>query len=423
VSAMKLRSVLAVPLRLRGAVVGAVYVDHRYRRGAFTQEAALLVLDLADVAAIALHNARLAEENERRRAEVAALNARLEADLAREREALGSAREALDSARATARAESLGLRYPYDALVGRSPRMLELLRLVDRATATHLPVVIHGESGTGKELVARALHENGARQARAFVPINCAAVPETLLEAELFGHARGAFTGADRDRRGLFEIADGGTLFLDEIADTSPAMQTKLLRVLQDGTVRRVGAERAVKVDVRVIAASNRDLRRLVDEGQFREDLFYRLHVIRIDVPSLRERSEDIPALVAHFLRKLAGAAGGQVKKVDRAALARLVAHPWPGNVRELENEMARAAALGGDVIGVADLSSQVASADPGAQPASPDDLAMKPRVERLERGLLREALSRAAGNQTTAARLLGLSRFGLQKKLKRYDL
>jgi transcriptional regulator with GAF, ATPase, and Fis domain len=408
VSAFRLRSVLAAPLRVHGRVVGCVYVDHRFRRGAFAEDAVELVLDLADVAAIALRNARLVEE-------VAGLNKRLEEDLERKVAELDGARAALRTA------EGLEIRYRYDALIGRSPRMLELLRLVDRATETSLPVVIYGESGTGKELVARALHENGPRAGRPFVPVNCAAVPEPLLEAELFGHVRGAFTGADRDRRGLFEVADGGTLLLDEIADTSPAMQTKLLRVLQSGEIRRVGGERARVVDVRVVAASNKDLRRRVTEGAFREDLFYRLHVIRIDVPPLRERSEDIPAMVTHFLGRLAGER--TPKQVDRQAMARLLAYPWPGNVRELENELARAAALGAEVIGLSDLSPVIAATDPTMAPAEPDDLRLRPRVERLERQLIREALGRAGGNQTLAARALGLSRFGLQKKLKRYGL
>jgi transcriptional regulator with GAF, ATPase, and Fis domain/tetratricopeptide (TPR) repeat protein/tRNA A-37 threonylcarbamoyl transferase component Bud32 len=416
VSALKLRSVMAVPLRVRGQVVGTIYLDHRFRRGAFDEDSVELVLDFADIAAIAVHNARLVAENDRQRREVVELNERLAAELERQRSELDGARAAL---RQTA---ALELRYPYDALIGRSPCMLELLRLVDRATETTLPVVIHGESGTGKELVARALHHNGPRRERAFVAINCAAVPEPLLEAELFGHVRGAFTGADRDRRGLFEVADGGTLFLDEIADTSPAMQGKLLRVLQDGEIRRVGGDRSRSVDVRVVAAANRDLRKLVEEERFREDLFYRLHVIRLDVPPLRERSEDIPVLVAHFLHKMAGPDRPQ-RRVDRAALARLCAHPWPGNVRELENEIARAAALGGEVLGVADLSPAIAAADPTILPSSADDLRLKPRVERMERALLREALSRHRGNQTLAAKDLGLSRFGLQKKLRRYGL
>ncbi len=412
VSSLRLRSVVAVPLRVRGEPVGALYVDHRFRRGAFGDDAVELLVDLADLAAVALENARLVEEAQARRAEAAELAERLRVELAHREVELDGARADLRTTRA------IELRFPYDALVGRSPRMLELLRLVDRATAVALPVVIHGESGTGKELVARALHQNGPRAGGPFIPLNCSAVPDTLLEAELFGHVRGAFTGADRDRRGLFEAADGGTLFLDEIADTSMAMQARLLRAVQDGEVRAVGGERTRKVDVRVIAAANRDLAREVEAGRFREDLFYRLHVLRLDVPSLRERSEDIPELVRHFLAKF----GRPDAKVARAAMARLCAFPWPGNVRQLENELARALALGDDVIDVDSLSPAVAASAPNAVPIGPDDLSLRVRVERLERTLLAEALARSRGNQTAAARLLGLSRFGLQKKLRRYQ-
>src|SRR6185295_20008547 len=196
----------------------------------------------------------------------------------------------------------LGVRYDYAGLIGQTPRMLELFRLLDRVTDTALPVVIYGESGTGKELVARALHHNGPRRKAAFVSESCGAIPETLLEAALFGHVRGAFTGAQGERRGLFEIADGGTLFLDEVGEMSPAMQVRLLRVLQEGEFRRVGGERVQKVDVRVVVASNRDLGRMVEEGKFREDLFYRLNVVRVALPPLRERADDIPLLVEHFL-------------------------------------------------------------------------------------------------------------------------
>src|SRR6476620_2427933 len=221
---------------------------------------------------------------------------------------------------------------------GRTPRMLELFRLLDRVTDTALPVVIYGESGTGKELVARAIHHNGPRRQRAFVSESCAAIPETLLEAALFGHVRGAFTGAQGERRGLFEIAHGGTLFLDEVGEMPASMQVKLLRVLQQGEFRRVGGEKTIKVDVRVLVASNRDLSRLVEEGRFREDLFYRLNVVRVALPPLRERREDIPLLVEHFLAKHAQAAGKPAKRVARAALTKLLGHRWPGNVRELEN-------------------------------------------------------------------------------------
>jgi transcriptional regulator with GAF, ATPase, and Fis domain len=409
--------VLAVPLSVKGRVVGCVYADHRLRAAAFGDSEVALVCDLAEQAAIAVENARLLGENERRRREVAQLNRELESKVASQAVELGELHKEVRSSRA-----ALAVRYNYDNLVGRTPRMLELFRLLDRVTDTALPVVIYGESGTGKELVARAIHHNGPRRDRSFVSESCAAIPETLLEAALFGHVRGAFTGADAERRGLFEIAHGGTLFLDEVGEMPPAMQVKLLRVLQQGEFRRVGGERALTVDVRVLVASNRDLGRLVEEGRFREDLYYRLNVVRVALPPLRERRDDIPLLVEHFLRKLAGPER-EPKKIARAALHKLVGYRWPGNVRELENELARAASLGGETISVDDLSPHVAAGAPEAAIESPDDLSLKVRVERLERTLLREAIQRADGNLTQAARLLGLSRFGLQKKMRRYGL
>jgi transcriptional regulator with GAF, ATPase, and Fis domain len=422
VSGLHLRSVLAVPLQIKGRAAGTVYVDHRLRRGAFGENDVRLVLDFAEQAAIAIENARLLAELRRRERQVEALNRRLEVELAVRREELTGMKQELASNR-----EALAVRYDYRNIVGRTPRMLELFRLLDRLTDTALPVVIQGESGTGKELVARAIHFNGPRKGRPFVSENCAAIPETLLESTLFGYARGAFTGADHDTRGLFEVADGGTLFLDEIGEMSPAMQGKLLRVLQVGEFRRVGSERMRKVDVRIVAATNRDLARMVDEGRFRQDLYFRLNVARISLPPLRERREDIPLIVERFLEQHAATAGQATPKLlDPAALARLVAYRWPGNVRELENEITRAYALSGERISAADLSPHVASAGTAGEPApsasdDPDSLLLRPRVERLERALLREALGRCGQNQTKAAELLGLSRFGLQKKLKRY--
>jgi transcriptional regulator with GAF, ATPase, and Fis domain/tetratricopeptide (TPR) repeat protein len=424
VSDLHLRSVLAVPLVVKGRAVGTIYADHRLRKGAFDDDDVKVVLDFADQAAIAIENARLLSELRRRERQVEALNRRLELELAARGEELTGIKQELRESR-----EALAVRYDYRNIVGRTPRMLELFRLLDRLTDTALPVVIQGESGTGKELVARAIHFNGARKDRPFVSENCAAIPETLLESTLFGYQRGAFTGAERDTRGLFEIADGGTLFLDEVGEMSPGMQGKLLRVLQEGELRRVGSERTRKVDVRVVVATNRDLPRMVEEGKFRQDLYYRLAVARIALPPLRERREDIPLIVEHLLAKLArdaaskGGEGAAAKPLDPAALARLVAYRWPGNVRELENELTRAYALSAERITVADLAPAIAaSGDDAAAVASDfDSLLLKPRVERLERSLLREALGRSANNQTKAAELLGLSRFGLQKKLKRY--
>jgi transcriptional regulator with GAF, ATPase, and Fis domain len=413
VAAMRLRSVLAVPLRQKGRVTGTIYVDHRFRSAAFDDEAIELVRELADIAAVAIENARLVEENRARQREIDELNRRLSDEVVEKEAELANVKARL------AATDRDGLRHAYDAIVGRSTAIVDMLELVDRATDTQLPVVITGESGTGKELVARALHENGPRREQAFVAINCGAVPESLLESELFGHVRGAFTGADRDRRGMFEVADGGTLFLDEVADTSLAMQAKLLRVLQESEIRRVGDGRTRKVDVRVVAATNKPLDPLVASGSFREDLFYRLSVLTIRVPPLRERIEDLPAIADHILRR----AHADPPAIDKGAMARLTNYPWPGNVRELENELARASALASGTIGPDDLSSRIATA-PAAPPGrDPDDLAIKPRVEALERSLVDEALKRTGGNQTAAAKLLGLSRYGLQKKLKRYGI
>jgi len=418
VSDLHLRSVLAVPLHIKGRAAGTIYVDHRLRQGAFRDDDVQLVLDFAEQAAIAIENARLLGELRKRERQIDVLNRRLQGELEARKEELSGMKQELRENR-----EALAIRYDYRNIVGRTPRMLELFRLLDRLTDTALPVVIQGESGTGKELVARALHFNGPRRQRPFVSENCAAIPETLLESTLFGALKGAFTGADHDSRGLFEVADGGTLFLDEVGEMSAAMQGKLLRILQTGELRRVGAERTRKVDVRIIAATNRDLGRMVEEGKFRQDLFFRLSVARIALPPLRERRDDIPAIVEHLLSKAAGA--GTPKGVAPAALARLAAYRWPGNVRELENELMRALAFCGDSIAVADLSPHVAGDAEAALTTleDPDSLTLRPRVERLERALLKEALSRSAGNQTRAAEALGLSRFGLQKKLRRYRM
>lgn len=420
VSDLHLRSVLAVPLSVKGNVVGTIYVDHRLRKGVFDDQAQAMVMDFAEQGAIAIENARLVSELRRRENQVQALNRRLEHELRVQEQALQGVREELKESRQVA-----ALRYDYRQLVGQTPRMLDLFHLLDRVTDTALPVVIEGESGTGKELVARAIHFNGPRRDRPFVSENCAAIPETLLESALFGHVKGAYTGADREARGLFAVADGGTLFLDEVADMSPAMQGKLLRVLQDGEFHRVGSERPQKVDVRVLVATNKDLERLVEQGKFRQDLFFRVSVVRLVLPPLRDRSEDIPLLVQHFMQKAAAASGTAAKSVDASALAKLCCYRWPGNVRELENEITRAAAFSGPVVTVADLSPQVrAGSDASATFADErDGMRLRPRVERLERNLIRETMTKCDGNQTKAAKSLGLSRYGLQKKLRRYRI
>ena len=407
VHALGLRSVLAVPLVARGDVLGVVYLDDRVRRGAFGPGELAWVKLVASQAALAIADARdqVLLRRAVRRAERA--NARLAADLGKREIELASVRAAL--------AET---RFPYDAIAGRSEPMRAMLKLVDRVTASDVPVLLAGESGTGKELVARAIHHNGARSSRAFVSENCGSIPEPLLESTLFGHVRGAFTGASSSRAGLFDVADGGTLLLDEIGEMPLAMQTKLLRVLQDGEIRPVGGERSRRVDVRILGATHRDLEAMVAAGTFREDLFYRLNVVTIRVPPLRERSEDIPLLVARFVETYAP---GRNVKVTRAAMDRLASYPWPGNVRQLENEVRRALVLADGAIDVAELGEDVARGGPAATRDA--GLGLRGKLDALESQLVREALQKTSGNQTRAAKALGISRFGLQKMIRRLRL
>ena len=296
--------------------------------------------------------------------------------------------------------------------------MVEIFRLLDRITAADLPVVITGESGTGKELVAKAIHHNGPRATMPFVAENCAAVPPTLIESILFGHVKGAFTGAARDNRGLFAAAHKGTLFLDEIGELPIEMQAKLLRVLQEGEVRPVGSHKAVAVDVRVLAATNRDLEELVARGEFREDLFYRLNVIPVKIPPLRERREDIPLLLDHMVAKHGG---DRAVKISREFMGAVQAAPWPGNVRQLENAVMRALVLGGDELSVEHLPATM----DGGRVSGPvaTTLEMEPRLEELKSDLIRAALRETSGNRSEAARLLGISRYGLQKMMTRMDI
>ncbi|HEY6106902.1 MAG TPA: sigma-54 dependent transcriptional regulator [Anaeromyxobacteraceae bacterium] len=307
-------------------------------------------------------------------------------------------------------------RYGLEHIVGRSQALREVLERVLRVAPTDATVLLTGESGTGKELVARALHAASRRAPHPFVPVNCAAITETLLESELFGHAKGAFTGAVRARRGLFEEASGGTLLIDEIGETTPNFQAKLLRALQEGEIRRVGESMPVKVNVRVIAATNQDLKKAIAEKRFREDLFYRLNVVPLRIPSLRERPEDIPLLAAHFLGRH-NRRTGEHKALTAEALQRLVDHPWPGNVRELENMVEQAAALSaGPEIRAPDIRFE-AGAPSEAAPTLAD------AVEVAERRAIRAALVRAGGDLGRVALDLGISATTLWRKMKRLGL
>jgi two-component system, NtrC family, response regulator AtoC len=314
-------------------------------------------------------------------------------------------------------------RYQFEGILGHSRPMQKLFHVLETVVRSNSTILITGETGTGKEVVARAIHHNSARRAYRFVALNCSAIPETLLEAELFGHVRGAFTGAVGARQGRFEQAHKGTLFLDEVGTMSNALQMKLLRALQEREFERVGDSQTIKVDVRVIAATNSDLAKMVAEGSFREDLYYRLHVIPIQLPPLRERRDDIPVLVKHFLEKFAS---GSQMQVSQAAMRALMAYHWPGNVRQLENAVERAVALSGGrrEIDSGDLPAELQVTPPEATTPIvdfPDDgLDLPAYLAAIERDLIQRSLDRTGGNRNRAAELLRIKRTTLVEKLKR---
>ena len=333
-------------------------------------------------------------------------------------------------------------RYKFEGLIGRSPAMRSLFQLLETVSPSSSTILVTGETGTGKEVVARAIHHNSPRRAQRFVALNCGAIPETLLEAELFGHVRGAFTGAIGTRQGRLEQAHKGTLFMDEVGTMSAGMQMKLLRVLQEREFERIGDTHTIKVDVRVVAATNSDLHRMVAEGTFREDLFYRLNIIPVHLPPLRERKEDIPLLVQHFLKKFSGPEAGVVSakahgrsesearalSISQQAMRCLMAYPWPGNVRQLENAIERAVALSGGrmQIETSDLTPDIQEASQAA--AAPDvnlpegGIDFERYVGRIELDLIRRALEKTGGNKGQASKLLNLKRTTLVEKLKRLE-
>ena len=318
--------------------------------------------------------------------------------------------------------EALGKRYAHPNVVARSPKMQEVLATVERVAPTNSTVLLGGESGVGKDLIARAIHEKSRRARGPFIKINSSAIPENLLESELFGYEKGAFTGANASKPGKFELADKGTLFLDEIGDVPPAIQVKLLRVLQEREFERLGGTRTVKVDVRLIAATNRDLRAALEEGTFREDLYYRLNVVPIDIAPLRERKEDIPDLASLFMERFCGGASQPVKGIAPEAVRILVSYHWPGNVRELQNIIERACALAkSDAIEPADihLDTRPVRAGTSENHFLPEGMTL----ERWEDEMIQEALRRASGNKSQAARLLGLSRNALRYRLSKIGI
>jgi len=424
---LRLRSVLCLPIEIEGKAEGVLYLDNRLQQAVFTEDdldtvelfagqAALAIRNARLVAALRLRNQKLLES----RAQIEGLNEQLGRKVRDRDQELAVVRAELERERG---------RYDYGDIVGASDGMRRVFQQLDRIIESELPVLIHGESGTGKELIARAIHFNGQRKERAFITENCAALPDSLLESELFGHTKGAFTGADRAKKGLIEQADGGTLFLDEIGDMTAEMQKKLLRVLQEGEVRPVGSSRTVKVDVRLLAASHRDLEAMVANRDFREDLYYRINVLGVQLPPLRERGEDIPLLAEALLARAAREAGRHAPVLTKEALAALVSYPWPGNVRELENEMRRLVVMAEEAVTPELLSSAVQSGTSragqrgiqGQAPAVDGDL--RAAVAAYEQRAIKAALEEHGGNKSRAAAALGISRFALQRKLDKYGL
>ncbi|RKY24400.1 MAG: sigma-54-dependent Fis family transcriptional regulator [Planctomycetota bacterium] len=424
----QLRSIMCAPLKIKEDIIGALYVDNRSIKGNFSQKDLDLLETICAQAAIAIENAQLVEDNLKQqrkllaaKEEVELLNKQLAEKVQRQSHELAAVRRSLERSQMC-----LETKYNYDNIIGRSEPLQRVFRLLDRTTETDVPVLIQGESGTGKELVARAIHFNGPRKSHPFISENASSISESLFESELFGHVKGAFTGAVSDRKGLFELADKGTLFLDEIGDLSMDMQSKLLRVIENGEIRRVGGKDIHKVDVRIITATNKDPAALVKQGLFREDLYYRLNVVKIVLPPLRERREDIPLLAEHFLKEHAEKTGTPLKALSPEASAALAEYDWPGNVRELENEICRLAVLSASspVITPEFVSPHIRNATPSSTVTIPE----QPRnlhatIEEIEKRIIVKTLNGCGGNKSKSARILGLSRDGLRKKMLRYGI
>jgi Nif-specific regulatory protein len=396
----KTRSMICVPLRTRKGFLGVFYALNK-ESGAFTERDEKILEIISGTIAVSLENARLYGE----------LKDHVHS-LEREKRLL------LNQVRAEA---------GFKEIIGSSSPMRRMFELMEKVLDTTTTVLIQGETGTGKELIAKVIHYNGPLKNKPFVAENCGALPENLLESELFGHVRGAFTGAIANKKGLFEIADGGTIFLDEIGEMSPLMQVKVLRVLQEGEFRPVGGSRNLKVNVRVIASTNRDLSEQIEKGQFREDLYYRINIFQITPPPLRQRKEDILALANHFLEKCAKKNNKVVPILTPQTLDLLIKYDWPGNVRELENEMERAQtmACGGKTISYELLSDKIKRLhkDHHFDDAEESETTLKDAVRRVERRMIEEALKYSGGNQSRAAKKLGLSRQGLLNKLVAYNI
>ena len=439
---LMIQSIACVPIRGApplGRTIGALYVETRLHPGVRFQRELPTLMAFADQAAIAIENARLLAENRARADELARANADLSAvrdELARllgkRTEQLAEARRDLKQVRAELRSH-----FGYAGLIGTSSSMRRVYALIERVKETDVPVLITGESGTGKEMVARAVHQAGPRAKKPFIGVNCAAIPANLLESELFGSVRGAFTGADRDRRGLFQEADGGTLLLDEIGEMPHKMQAGLLRVLQEKRVRPVGGTKEEVIDVRLIAATNRDLAHMVSAGTFREDLFYRLHVVEVHVPPLRDRVEDIPPLIDHFLTLFAARYRRDRRVVTRDAVRKISAFPWPGNVRQLEHSllsawlMSERAEITAEDIELPVAGTTLRPSSPkelgpsgaGRSPSTKPSAASTAEFKASERERILGALAACNWNRAQAAKMIGVPRRTFYRRLREFGI
>lgn len=392
------RSMICVPLKTRRGVIGVLYALNKLH-GEFSPKEVRLLEILSGTIAVSIEGVRFCGE-------------------------IKQYADSLEKENIRLKSEVWG-RFNLQGIIGSSEAMQRVFALLEKVIDTPTTVLITGETGTGKELLAKVVHYNGPMKDKPFVAENCGALSENLLESELFGHVKGAFTGAIADKKGLFELADGGTVFLDEIADMPYTMQTKLLRVLQEGIIRPVGGSRYRKVNFRLISSSNRDLAEEVKKGHFREDLFYRIQVFPIVLPPLRERIEDIPLLASHFLEKFAKKLNKPKGRLSPHALKVLMQYGWPGNVRELENEIERALTLAGDdrEIKVEYLSERMRASGKHALPANKTQVTLQAATEQLERQMVVKTLRKTDGNRSQAARILGLTRQGLLNKIARYNI
>jgi len=398
-------SLLCAPMIARGKIVGLTTLVRDKKAGPFSDSQCRMVGIVTSQSAQILANSLLMRE------------------LARKNELLETTRQALSDENARLKSEVAGT-FAFENIIGQSPAMKKVLTLTSKVSTNEIPVLITGSTGTGKELIARAIHYNSRRAEKPFVVKNCGVKTETLLESELFGHVKGAFTGAERAKEGLFKEADGGTIFLDEIGDAPLSTQVAILRVLETGEIRPIGAETTGYVDVRIISATNADLRKKIADGSFREDLYFRLNTVTIDIPPLKMRSADIPLLVYHFLNKVKARLGYDKLSVSAEAMAAFNEYDWPGNIRQLQNEIERAAVIcdTGGVIELAHLSRDIHDA------ISPDsehteEGALRRAVEHLEREMITDALSATNGNILKSSQILGLTRKGLKDKMARYAI